>query len=508
MRTATRTATRTRAWLAAALTGLLGLGATGFTPGFTPGSAPASAPAGAAHRPPQPAWKRCDFDARLECATVRVPLDHARPRGRTLDLAVSRLAAEGRPRGVLLAVNGGPGGNEGMGRRAPLRFADSPLRSAYDLIGVDLRGTGASSPVHCEVTTPTVPFDSRTPDSSFAGLWADARASEQGCARAGGVERRHIGTVSVARDLDRVRAALGERKLNLIGYAYGSYVAAVYGTLFPHRLDRSVLDSVRHPDWTWRQQFMAQAVAIRENVGDWARWAGRRDGTLGLGGSQRRVMATVERTAAALAERPVNGMNRTAFDATVGSLANDRTRWADLAALVASLEAGDAPSSRAAAAAAETGAGTGAELRPGVLEAATCESSWPREPGVYERDMRRFRERYPYGLGMTRAQPWVCAFRADSPQPPPRIRGAGRPAGLVVQAENDPQTHRAGGAAMAARLGHPLITVADDGSNEIYGRRGYRCVDDRVDRYLLTGRLPDRRHTVCAGAPRPAIAED
>ncbi|WP_051836346.1 alpha/beta fold hydrolase [Streptomyces sp. NRRL WC-3742] len=443
-------------------------------------------------------WSACDFDARLECATLPVPLDHNDPRGKRIDLALSRLKATGHSRGILLAVDGGPGGNQGMGRTAPLHYADTPLHGTYDLIGMDLRGNGASAPVQCERTTPTAAFDSRPADSAFPAVLADAKASELACERAGGDQRRYIGTVAAAHDLDQVRAALGERKLNYIGYAYGSYLGAVYQTLYPQRLDRMVLDSVRHPDWTWRQQFMSQAVAIRENVDAWADWAGDRNGALGLGSSQDEVLATVEDTASALASAPAHGTTRTAFDATVGAMANDRTKWADLAHYIHALT--PAPPALAPSAS--------PVLRSGILEATTCETSWPTDPEVYRRDMARYEADYPYGLGVTRAQPWACAFRSDPPEAPPQIRSGGHRPGLIVQTENDPQTPLAGGLAMARRLGDRMITIPDDGSNAIYAKRGYRCVDDLVNRYLLTGDLPHATRTTCAGAPRPDVPTD
>ncbi|MZE76624.1 alpha/beta hydrolase [Streptomyces sp. SID5475] len=361
------------------------------------------------------------------------------------------------------------------------------------------------------MTVPTAEFDSRPDDSAFPALVADTRAKEAACARTGGAVRRTLNSATVARDMDVIRAVLRERKLNFLGYGDATYTGAVYGTLFPRRMDRSVLDSSRNPEVDWRGQYKSQAYAIRDNVDAWAAWAGRRDGHFGLGTSGRRVIASVERAADSLAETPVGYMDRTGFDAAVGALAADRTQWDELGDLVSALvhRPGDPDTERRANAALQPWEEPEGELRPGAVEAATCEDDWPTDMAVYREDMRRFKEKYPYGLGVLRAQPWVCAFRSFTPsERPPYIRNSGYPKGLVVHAEGNPVLRHAGGRAMAERLGHRLVTVADDGSNDVYAVRGNRCVDARVTTYLLTGVLPRRAETVCAGAPRPDVPAD
>jgi len=457
----------------------------------------------------RPTWSTCDFDARLQCASIAVPLDYSRPRGERLSIAISRLRTSDphRRRGALLSVNGGPDGKGGgLGRALPLRYAGTAVQRVYDLIGMDARGNGASSPLSCEVTQARARFDSRPSDEAFATITEDMRRSEEACDRAGGDRRAFFTTANSARDVDVIRAVLREQRLSFVGYAYGSFLGAVYGTMFGHRLDRHVFDSVRNPEWSWRQQFMAQAVAIRQNVDKWAAWVGERDRRFGLGTSGTEVVASVEAVAAKLAVTPVNGLDRTAFDGAMG-MASARPRWTELADLVRGLRAGAPAASPSLTA---ESAEPPAALRPGTLEAVTCEGldGWPTDLNTYYRDMRTFRDHNPYGYGVTRAQPWVCAFRNfDAPARLPQVRRTGFATGVVVQAEGDPLTHYDGGPAMAGRLHDPLITVADDGSNEVFGVRGNTCVDRLVTRYLVDGVLPPARVT-CAGMPRPDVPKD
>ncbi|WP_432154717.1 alpha/beta fold hydrolase [Streptomyces tricolor] len=463
-------------------------------------------------------WTAAGTGERLEYATLEVPLDHTDPDGERISLALSRLRAgdPARRRGVLIGVTGGPGGDGGLGTGMPSRLAGTPLAEVYDLIGFDPRGTGASTPLRIEVTPTTVPFDSRPPDSVFEAMAADMRERELGCLRAGGDTRPHINTRNTARDLESIRVALGEEKLNFLGYAYGSYVGAVYGTMFPEHLDRSVLDSCVHPRWTWRQQFLAQARAVRENVDRWAEWTARRDNHFALGTTAALAVAAVEGVAAALEGR-LGAAVRTSFDGIVGGLATDRSAWERLGLLVGALRAATAEGDdeRTAALLAEHatggwGARASEQWRQSVLEAVTLETEWPADLETYYADMRVCRERYPYGHGVLRAAPWVGAFRTfQSPEPPTVLARDGYPTGLVVQADGDPMDHREGGEALAELLGHHLITVEDSGDHEVYVLSGSNPrLEAYVERYLVDGVLPPARVSVPGARQAPPVPED
>ncbi|MDQ0832546.1 pimeloyl-ACP methyl ester carboxylesterase [Streptomyces achromogenes] len=328
--------------------------------------------------------------------------------------------------------------------------------------------------------------------------------------------RPHISTRNLARDMDCIRVALGEEKLNFLGYAYGSYVGAVYGTMFPERLDRSVLDSCVHPGWTWREQFVAQARAVRENVDRWAAWTARRDNHFALGTTASLTVAAVEGVAARLEDR-LGASVRTSFDGIVGGLATDRSAWERLGLLVGALRdaLAEGADERTAALLAEHatggwGARASEQWKQSVLEAVTLETEWPTDLETYYADMRVCRERYPYGHGVLRAAPWVGAFRTfRSPEPPTVLARDGYPAGLVVQADGDPMDHREGGEALAERLGHHLILVEDSGEHEVYVLSGSNPrLEAYVEGYLVDGVLPPARVGVPGVRQAPPVPED
>jgi pimeloyl-ACP methyl ester carboxylesterase len=464
-------------------------------------------------RPPQ--WSVSESDKGIEVAEIEVPLDYSQPAGRHISLAISRRPATdpARRRGILLSVNGGPGGDAGDGRRMPVILGRTPLAEVYDLIGFDPRGTGESTRLNAETTVPQAPLDSRPPDSAFALIAEDMRQRDLACQRAGGDLRPHVSTRNTARDMDLIRDLLGEDRINFIGWAYGSMVGAVYGTMFGARLDRSVLDSCVHPDWDWRQQFMSQGLAVRESVDQWAQWTGERHEHFGLGTSAADVLESVEDIAAILAGELSSVALRTSFDARVGGMAPYRPQWAELGDLVGELRSATAARDGEKAESllankAKWRPGDSQGLREAVLEAVTCETPWPDDLESYYPNMRLFRERYPYAFGVMRAQPWVGTFRTfKPPEEPTTVARTDYPAGIVVQADSDPWDYRVGGFTMAERLGHRLITVADSGAHEIYVHGGNSDVDFHVNRYLIEGILPPER-VVCAGAARPAIPAD
>ncbi|MFJ4961884.1 alpha/beta fold hydrolase [Streptomyces sp. NPDC088729] len=485
---------------------------------FSEQSASVAAPALDAYCAQRPVWRPSPDDPDLDHAEIEVPQDYAHPGGERLTIALSRSRARDprRRRGILLAVNGGPGGDWGRGRALVAALCGTPTHDVYDLIGFDPRGTGDSTRLYAEVAVPKAPFDSRPPDAHFAQIAEDMRVREAGCARAGGALRPHVSTRNTARDMDVIRAVLDEERLSFVGYAYGSYVGAVYGTMFPERLDRSVLDSCVHPGWTWYEQFVSQGDAILRNVRQWARWAGDRDSVFGLGVGAEAVLESVERAVRRLEELPEGVDLRTLLDGAMGYRTADRGAWGRLGRIIARLMAGPGGEAGAEQARSLLADQRGwrptdheGELRSGVLDAVTLEHDWPTDLAEYFTAMRDFRVRYPYGYGVLRAQPWVGAFRSFTPaEPPTKIVRNGFPTGLVVQADGDIMDHHDGGVAMAEQLGHRLITVTDSGDHEVFVLAGNAEVDALVHRYLTDGVLPPAGAR-CAGAtPRPDIPAD
>lgn len=219
-------------------------------PSAAPAGAEGVAPELAAYYQQQPEWTACD---QLQCATVTVPLDWDDPEGESIELAVNRAPATGEERiGSLLTNPGGPGasGTEALASVVLDRVGPG-VKERYDLVGFDPRGVGKSHPVEC-VEGPEmdalVAFDADySTDAGIAeveGLYEEFGA---GCLEGTGELLEHIDTVSAARDLDVLRAVLGDEQLHYLGFSYGTALGATYASLFPDRVGRLVLDGALDP---------------------------------------------------------------------------------------------------------------------------------------------------------------------------------------------------------------------------------------------------------------------
>ncbi|MGO1055195.1 alpha/beta hydrolase [Crossiella sp. CA198] len=457
----------------------------------------------------QVTWSQCAAAATLECATIVVPMDYAKPGAERIQVAISRLNAKdpARRRGVLLVNPGGPGGS-GLG--LPNRFANQPVAQLYDVIGFDPRGVGASTQLRCASSLLDLPLPTRPTEAELPSFTAAARDVEDGCMRAGGDYRRHVTTRNTARDMDVIRGVLGEKKINYFGYSYGTWLGAMYGTLFPRLLDRSVLDSAMDPNKTWHEQDIDSAHSIKFNFDSWATWTAARDKTFKLGSTPAQVRAGLDRIAATLATKPVGGLATVKdLDVFTGFYTRYRAVWAGFSRQVRELLdslSGNGNPELAKETATLLELAKRSLIKPtnaGVFQAVLCEWDWPSDQQQYYRDMRQWRDTHPYGNTVSFLAPTNCAFRGFTrTEPLPQITRTAYPTGLVVHAEGDTQTAYPNGVVMAETLRHHLISVPNDGEHGQYGSGG-ACVDNAVNRYLVDGILPATR-SECAGVDKPA----
>lgn len=272
----------TRRWLRLLTAGLVATVLSSTVPAAAHSGGPTtggSPPGGVAGVPvPHLAWEPCGEGAPegSECASARVPLDYRRPRGRTIDIALARLPAldPAHRIGSLFVNPGGPGvsGIEALGD--PSVFPRK-LRKRFDIVGFDPRGVGQSSPVACwspgrylrEYALAT--GRTRPGGTGFSEALAQARRFEAACRRRSGELLPYIGTAYVARDLDLLRAAVGDQKLTFLGVSYGTYLGTVYAAMFPERVRALALDGAvdpllltRRPAEYARRQFVAADAAL------------------------------------------------------------------------------------------------------------------------------------------------------------------------------------------------------------------------------------------------------
>lgn len=491
-----------------------------------------------------PVWGECPpvapdgppRDPRQRCATLRVPLDYRAPRGRSIEIAISRIgtAQPGSRRGILLSNPGGPGGS---GLELPSQLATvlpPEVLDRYDLIGFDPRGIGHSTPVTCGLDlmrqfTLLLPYPA--PDGGIERNIAFARDTAAACAEHSGDLLPFITTANTARDMDRIRAALGEPKLSYFGLSYGTYLGAVYISMFPGRGDRIVLDSAVDPGLVWRDMWRTWSQAVAVRLPDLLTFAAERDAVYHLGATPQEVRRTFDRLIAALDRQPLPIPGGSVFD---GNALRESTRvglyfdgffplmaelWQEIAAAVSGPTvntADPAVLARLNRLISATGAATGAagggtaqtpaDNRVAALYAVICDdAAWPRSVALYARQVAADRRAWPATAGMP-SNLWPCAAWPSRPvEPPVTVTGHGPRNVLILQNTRDPSTSLASARGLRAALGRRAVMITvDQGGHGVVGLGS--CADEAMNSFLAAGALPGRDRFCPAPSPADAAA--
>ena len=228
-------------------------------------------------------WTDCTDDTTgtaFQCATVTVPLDYDNPQGQTITVALKKLpSTSSSPQGSIFLNPGGPGGSgiSTIESQAELyKSGDlSEVLANYDVIGFDPRGVGQSTPITCwtpEDVQAIQAGQAEMPSLSTPGSAADIVA--QGSHKAAACQEHtevpeildHADTRSVARDMDVMRALVGDKDLNYHGASYGTYLGAVYAELFPDNIGRVVLDSAMDPTLSRQEAMEGDAAGWEQSL--------------------------------------------------------------------------------------------------------------------------------------------------------------------------------------------------------------------------------------------------
>ncbi|MGW7053027.1 alpha/beta hydrolase [Streptomyces sp. NPDC054887] len=441
----------------------------------------------------------------IRCGTVEVPLDYADPDGRRISLTVSRARATGRPaarQGALVYNPGGPGASSMFFPMAGVLPEWKKTGAAYDLVGYAPRGVGRSAPLSCQDPSQLVqaPSDAPTyPSHAYKQeRIARAKAYADGCARRAGGALRHYTSLNNARDLDVLRAALGEKKLTFMGASYGTYFGALYATLFPSHVRRMVFDSAVNPDpeQIWYRNNLDQSLAFEGRWKDFRTWVAKHHRTYRLGATPDEVLASYERVRAGLARRPAGGrVGPGELQAALLGAGYYDDYWAMRATALSEYLKGN-PKPLIDQASPRSGSARADENSKAVYTAVECnDAAWPAEWWVWDRDNSLLAARAPFETWDNAWMNLPCAYWS-APRQEPLDVGAGPgelPPTLILAAERDAATPYRGALELHRRLaGSALVTERDAGTHGIGGGAN-RCVNGHLETYLLTGRTPVRR---------------
>ncbi len=470
---------------------------------FTPQSPPADSPGLGPYYSQGLSWQRCSGG---ECARLTVPVDYADPTGETIQLALFKAAAT-RPSqrmGYLVVNPGGPGGSGVDYARAADYIVAPAVRQRYDIVGFDPRGVDRSAPITClgpsgldaflgQDPTPDTPAEEQT----FAD---NARNFADACGNNGGPLLAHVSTEDAARDMDVLRAALGENTLTYLGKSYGTFLGATYAGLFPDKVGRFVLDGVVPPDLTSTELNLGQAKGFELATRTWAAFCVQQ-GSCPLGGSVDAVMqglrdflhrvdaTPIPRTGDAKVTRLTEGWASTG----IAYAMYDQSLWPDLVSAIRDALNGDGSGLMRMA-------DSYAERKPGggytgnimqVIYAVNCLDK-PESSSVAEHEKlaQQASAQAPTWGPFLMWSSLPCGFWPVKPSGTPvPISAAGSAPIVVIGTTRDPATPYEWSVRLRNELDNASLITYDGDGHTAY-MRSNACVDDAVDSYYVDGTVP------------------
>lgn len=464
-----------------------------------PVAGPVRADVGTDARRPSPSveWVPCEGSDAALCGTLRVPLDWSRPRGERISLAVARRPADDPARrvGTLFYNPGGPGDGGVAYVVAAEQIFSATLLERFDIVAMDPRGVGGSTPVSCEVPliTPELTLWPRT-EQQFDDLVAHTRALGESCLESVGPLLGHLDTVSVARDHEALRRALHVRQVSWFGISYGTQLAANYAELFPRRTRAVALDAALEHSMPEVLQVAGEIRAVEDSFNRFARWCDT-DETCALQGQDVGAVFDELVAAADLSPIPVEGALRavTGEDIRLGtigrltfkepSIYGPDVSWAGLSRALQAAIDGDAAAFAYPAGVPQSGFQARAGI--GCMEYVPQVRTWEQ----MQQRIEMGRQLAPHLQGASETW-WVngcIGWPIEAANPPRLLDVQGVPA-LVVHATHDPSLPYEWAHSLAAQIeGSHVLTREGDGHTSYYTSA---CARGAIDAFLVDLTVP------------------
>jgi pimeloyl-ACP methyl ester carboxylesterase len=485
--------------------------ALGLTAVLTVGTA--AAVSTSAYASPRLEFGACPEDvaqvySELTCATVNVPLDYARPFGPRMNVLVSKHGSTNpaKRRGVLFVNPGGPAASAVMqaGKLSQPNTTGytrlpTEVLEAYDIIGVDSRGTGHSEPPSCvgEDYWSQLQPDPDLPEERDKS-WDRWTAFARSCGEKNGDKLKYIGSRNVIRDMDNVRTLLGEERISYLGYSYGTYLGSAYAELYPGRVDRMILDSSMNPveSQMWYHNSTGQVSAGVARERDYLSWIARYDNVFHLGTTYEQVNAAWKTMLGDFREQPRGPLKNVGavelMDVYIANLSHE-LYWEPLAKAMADyVLRGD---DRAVLDwATPTGGAAGESYIAGMISIACIDSDAPTDRATIERDFGKLAKTSDFAWYNV-SIPSACAnWPAGHDQ---RVVPSGRnlPPILMFGSDGDSATPYVNTVAMHKQLpSSVLVTERGSGTHCVFGSNPAMVNRDaqRIGKeYLVDGVLPN-----------------
>ncbi|MFG2294735.1 alpha/beta hydrolase [Streptomyces sp. NPDC048603] len=465
--------------------------------------------------PPTPAQGSGEAPSKeWQCATLKVPRDYADPGGEQLEIALIRLPAKDKSKrlGSLVFNFGGPGAS-GITTLPGSEKEYTALNERYDLVSFDPRGVGGSAPVICENNrqldryyatdgSPTGPAEEKEYTDALQGY-------VKACEKNSAAVLPYVGTLNAARDMDVLRQALGDEKLNYFGISYGTQLGGVYAHLFPDKVGRAVFDAVVDPTQTSEQSALGQAKGFQLALDNFAQDCVDRGDACQLQGSTvKEIEDNIIKLQQELDKEPIAGigdrkLTQTAATNGIATALYSQELWP---LLEQGLDEAEGGQGQLLLALSDLLTGRDQEGNYNNLLAANiavnCADSKDRfDLEQTKAKLPQFKAASPVfgeflGWGLMSCSDWPV----DGAWTTPDVSAPGAPPILVIGNTGDPATPYEGAQNMVKRLG-PGVGVEMTYKGEGHGayNSGDPCVQKSVNGFLLDGKVPADK-TVCTPA--------
>jgi len=454
-------------------------------------------------------WHTCNDKAidsedsdKFECSTVDVPLDYAQPDGEKISIALIRLPASGSRSGAILYNPGGPGASgfdyvASMGQT----YVDELQLEEFDFVGFDPRGVDRSGGLRCQTdkeidkymypdTTPDTPAEEAFLQAAYDSFAAACKVKY-------GAKLKFYSTENTARDMDMIRIAMGDEKIGYLGVSYGTYLGAVYASMFPDRVRSMVLDSAYEPKGdSIEERYMTQMRGFEKAMNNWIDWCEKED-TCAFRSSD--VGALWDALVAKLDQQPVAGKdgrlaNQEVLDTATRSALYSESRWGNLAQALADVEAGDAEEVWYLADTYNDRQDNGTYLTSNQSQSViTCASGilYDSVPNADELLKKMQTEAPRMSRGATAKQlaaPSDCRVYMEV-MPIAPVQYSGDAPVLIIGGENDPATPMRWSHKMHDEMGPnaALLTYSGEGHGQVLESK---CVEAAASQVLTAMKLP------------------
>ncbi|MDF8264762.1 alpha/beta hydrolase [Luteipulveratus flavus] len=477
----------------------------------TTGGASTSAPANAAPSPSlarfytqKLKWEDCQDGAK--CAGLTVPIDYAKPAAGTVQVAVLKQEATGDKKGSLVVNPGGPGGS-GVDYAASADFVVSgKVRKAYDVVGFDPRGVQRSAPITClddqQLDSYLGADPSPDDQAEQAQTMKNAKGFGDACKTKAGPLLGHVSTVEAAKDMDVLRAALGETRLDYLGKSYGTFLGSTYADQFPTRVGKFVLDGVVAPDLTNTEMNRGQAEGFERATAAYVKdcVAG---GNCPLGSSQEAGQQKIRDFLKQVDAKPIpvsgdaNVSKLTEGWASMGIAAAmyDQGSWGVLTSALRSAFGGDGTALMKLAntyAERDSGGSYSGNIMQAINAVNCLDRDSSSDPAAYAKDQASFVKTAPTWGPMLAWGTAICGeWPVKATGAPKKVTAAGSDPILVLGTTRDPATPYEWSQRLASMLQNGRLITYDGDGHTAY-RRSNSCVDNAVDNYLLDGKDPGK----------------